>query len=357
MSFLNRVLDPPSYGFTRKGQFYKPTNQEIWTEFFIRLNVFNDRKNWLAFFSWFTVLFFAPFCIIFFVKYFTWKLLLIAFLYSMVWMGTHGTVYLHRYGTHHAFTFSNKGWLWFVRELCIKVVPEEVYMISHHVHHYISEKPGDPYNVHGGWLYCFLADVNHQGVAKDLKPEEYKRLAGMIDHTGIKINSYEQYQKWGSIAHPFWTMLHFLLNWAFWGAVFFLIGGWPLVFAIFAGVEVWAVGIRTYNYSGHGGGKDLRKEGDDFDRTNLSINQLWPGLVTGEWHNNHHLFPNGIRAGFQPYQLDYAWWVICGCRALGGVDTWRDSTPQFFAQYYEPYLREKAAKNAQIEAKTVKSSR
>jgi stearoyl-CoA desaturase (delta-9 desaturase) len=356
MSFLDRVLDPPSYGFTRDGKLYVPTHAELWREFFSRLNIFKSRKNWLALFSWLTILFFSPFFIIFMVKYFTWKLFIIGFIYSMVVLGTHGTVYLHRYGTHHAFTFANKAWLFFTRELVIKIVPEEVYMISHHVHHYISEKPGDPYNVHGGWLYCFLADVNHQGVAKDLTPEEYKRLAGMIDHTGIKINSYEQYQKWGSIAHPFWTISHFLLNWAFWGTVFYLLGGLPLLFAIFGWTEIWAVGIRTYNYSGHGGGKDLRREGDDFDRSNLSINQVWPGLVTGEWHNNHHLFPNGIRAGFQSYQWDYAFYYIWAIRALGGVDTWRDHTPQFYAQYYEPYLREKAKKNAEIQTETVESS-
>jgi fatty-acid desaturase len=352
MSFLDRVLDPPSYGFTRDGKLYVPTHAELWREFFSRMNIFRSAKNWLPLFGWLIVLFFAPFFIIFLAKYFTWKLFLIGFIYSMVLLGTHGTVYLHRYGTHHAFTFSHKAWLVFTRELVLKVIPEEVYIVSHHVHHYISEKPGDPYNVYGGWLYCFLADVNHQGIAKDLNPEEYARVAALVTHTGVKANTYEQYQKWGSIANPFRTVLHFLLNWAMWGTILYFLGGWPLVFAIFGWTEIWAVGIRTYNYSGHGGGKDLRKEGDDFDRTNLSINQMWPGLVTGEWHNNHHLFPNGIRAGFQPYQWDYAFYYIWTIRALGGVDTWRDHTEQFYAQYYEPYLRQKAERNAEIPAKT-----
>src|ERR1700677_2629187 len=192
MSFLNRVLDPPSYGYLRDGNLYVPTQGELVQEFFTRLNIFKSRKSWLPLFSWFTVLFFAPFLFVFLFHYFTWKLLLIAFIYSMVILGTHGTIYLHRYGTHHAFTFSNRLWLFIVRQMVIKLIPEEVYIVSHHVHHQFSEKPGDPYNVHGGWLYCFLADVNHQAIARDMNREDYIRTAALVQHTGVKVNSYEQ---------------------------------------------------------------------------------------------------------------------------------------------------------------------
>src|SRR5580692_11702139 len=98
MNFLDRVLDPPSYGFSKDGNLYVPTHHEIWKEFFTRLNIFNSRKNWLPLFSWFTVLFFSPFLFVFLFHYFTWKLFLIAFIYSMVILGPHGTIYLHRYG-------------------------------------------------------------------------------------------------------------------------------------------------------------------------------------------------------------------------------------------------------------------
>ncbi|TWI16640.1 stearoyl-CoA desaturase (delta-9 desaturase) [Sphingobacterium siyangense] len=53
MSFLDHVLQPPSYGWKdTKGELIKPTRREILREFFKRLNVFKDRKNWLPFFSW-----------------------------------------------------------------------------------------------------------------------------------------------------------------------------------------------------------------------------------------------------------------------------------------------------------------
>jgi stearoyl-CoA desaturase (delta-9 desaturase) len=233
MNFLDRVLDPPSYGFSRDGKLYVPTHRELWREFFSRLNIFKSRKNWLSLFSWFSTLFFAPFLFVFLFHFFTWKLLIIGFIYSMVILGTHGTIYLHRYGTHHAFTFKNKAWLFIVRQLVIKIIPEEVYVVSHHVHHYLSEKPGDPYNVYGGWLYCFLADVNHQSIAQDFTPQEYAKATALVQHMGVKTNSYAQYRKWGSICHPLWTIPHFFLNWAFWLGAFYLLGGWPLVFAIF----------------------------------------------------------------------------------------------------------------------------
>jgi len=351
MAFLDRVLDPPSYGYRRNEKLYVPRQKEIYKEFFTRLNILTSKKNWLPFFSWSLILLFAPFFFLFFFHYFTWKLLIIGFVYSMVILGTHGTIYLHRYGSHNAFTFSNKFWLFFTRSLVVKTIPEEAYVISHHVHHYLSEKPGDPYNVHGGWLYCFLADVNHQAISRNLSPEEYAKTANLIRHMGIRVNSYAQYQKWGSVTHPFWTVLDFATNWAFWFTAFYLMGGMPLVSALFGWTVVWAVGVRTFNYDGHGGGKDKRREGVDFNWGDLSINQKWPGLVTGEWHNNHHLYPNGIRAGFLPYQWDYAWLFIVFYKWIGAIDSTRDHKAQFMAKYYEPYLRQKeVAKVAQKHA-------
>jgi sn-1 stearoyl-lipid 9-desaturase len=350
LAFLDRVLDPPSYGYLRGEKLYVPSQGEIFREFFTRIDIFKSQKNWLPLFNWVIVLCMAPFFFLFFFHYFTWPLFLVGFLYGMVILGTHGTIYLHRYSTHHAFTFKNRFWLFIVRNLVVKLIPEEVYVISHHVHHYLSEKPGDPYNVYGGWLYCFLADVNHQAIARDLTKKEYAKTVALVRHTGMGVNSYEQYQRWGSIAHPVRTVFQFLSNWIFWFGVFYLIGGMPLAVTIFAWSGIWAVGVRTFNYDGHGGGKDKRKVGVDFNRNDLSINQIWPGMVTGEWHNNHHLYPNGIRAGFLPYQWDYAWLFIRFYQLIGGIDFTRDYKKQFLANYYEPYLKQKALEKASVKA-------
>jgi len=299
MAFLDRVLEPPSYGYEKPdGQLSLPSRGQLIREFLSRINVFKDRKNWIALFSWGATLSFGIPLILFFTFHFSWPLFFAGFIYSMVILGTHGTVWYHRYGTHRAYQFRDRFSRFLVKNSVVKIIPDELYVVSHHVHHAKSETPGDPYNVNGGWLYCFLADATHQPIRKDLTKDEYQRVTGFLQHTGIRMNSYAQYQKWGSICHPGWTTLHFALNWFFWYGAFYLIGGHPLALVLFGSCGVWGIGVRTFNYDGHGGGKDKRQEGIDFFRKDHSINQLWPGLVTGEWHNNHHLYPNGARAGF-----------------------------------------------------------
>jgi len=335
MTFLNVVLDPPAYGWSdTNGNLSKPTPKQIFTEFFSRLNIFKSRKNWLPFYSWSKVLISVPFLMLFIFQYFSWGLLAVAFVYSMIIMGTHGTIWHHRYCTHNSYTFRNKFWRFFTQNLTISMIPEEIYVVSHHVHHEKSDMPGDPYNASGGFLYCFLADVNHQPIAKDLTEADYQRAVKLMVNTGITPNTYTQYLKWGSIANPYRTMLSWMLNWGFWGIVFFLTGGFGLVCAVFGAAGVWAVGVRTFNYEGHGKGKDMRRDNYDFSREDMSINQLWPGYVAGEWHNNHHLYPVSARTGFLPHQFDLAWCYIRLMYALGPVKSFKDSKVEFLEKHY-----------------------
>ena len=64
---------------------------------FLRLNVVRDRRNWMPFFSWLTVAVLAVPFTLFFTHFLTWGNFAIAFVYSMVILGTHGTVWYHRY--------------------------------------------------------------------------------------------------------------------------------------------------------------------------------------------------------------------------------------------------------------------
>ena len=244
MTFLEIVLDPPAYGWKdANGELAKPTPRQIFREFFARLNIFKSRKNWLPFMSWFKVLLSIPFLALFIFQYFSWGMLAVAFVYSMVIMGTHGTIWHHRYCTHNAYTFRNKFWKFFTQNLTISMIPEEIYVVSHHVHHAKSDMPGDPYNASGGFLYCFLADVNHQPIAKDLSEKDYYAATRLMKHTGITPNTYAQYLKWGSIANPGRTILSWVLNWGFWYLAFYLIGGHALACTVFGAAGVWAVGV------------------------------------------------------------------------------------------------------------------
>ncbi len=343
--FLSRVLEPPSYGFARDGKLYVPTPGEQWREFSRRLNVLRSRKQWVPLWSWVSSLALLPFLLVFVRFHFHVGLALVGLVYSMVVLGTHGTVYLHRYCTHRAFSFTGPVWRFLCRNAVIKIVGEEIYVVSHHVHHGLTERAGDPYNVHGGWLYCFLADVTHQPIAKDLTEVEYRRVSRLLEHTGMRVNGYEKYLRWGSLSDPARTVAHYALNWAFWYAVFFGLGGHALATAIFGMSFLWAFGIRTFNFDGHGRGRDSQRTGYDFHRSDLSINQWWPGYVAGEWHNNHHLYPTSARSGFLPHQLDLAWCAIRVCAWMGGVTRCRDNKLDFYRDHYEPYVDAEQARS------------
>jgi sn-1 stearoyl-lipid 9-desaturase len=338
MAFIDIVLRRPSYGWQDEhGNLIKPRPGQIFAEFFKRLNVVQDKRNWLSLMSWVKVLCMVPFLALFIFKFFNIWLLLAAFVYSMFIMGTHGTIWHHRYCTHGAYKFRNRFWRAFTQNLTVCMIPEEIYVVSHHVHHAKSDRPGDPYNAEAGFLYCFLADVNHQPIALDLSETQYNRVKSLMKHTGVIANSYQQYLSWGSYQHPGRAVLYWLLNWSFWYAAFFLLGGHALACTLFGAAGFWAVGVRTFNYEGHAKGEDKQRLGTDFNQNDKSINQLWPGIVAGEWHNNHHLFPKSARSGFKPHQVDLAWYYIKLMSTLGAISSYHDSKKQFYQQYESPY--------------------
>jgi stearoyl-CoA desaturase (delta-9 desaturase) len=203
-------------------------------------------------------------------------------------------------------------------------------IVSHHVHHSKSDQPGDPYNAQAGFLYCFLADVNHQPISKNLTQQDYNRVKSLMQHTGVPANTYEQYLKWGSYVNPVYAMISWLLNWSFWYFTFYMMGGHALACSLFGAAGFWTVGVRTFNYEGHAKGKDKQRDGTDYSVKDKSINQIWTGIVAGEWHNNHHLFPKSARSGFKPYQIDLAWYYIKLKNKLGAVKKYRDDKKLFY---------------------------
>jgi len=332
--FIDQVLQAPSYGWVdNDGKLIVPSIKQLWREAFFRINIFSSKRNWIPFINWFTTICMVPFVCFFLLYYVTWPLVLATTIYGMIVMSTHGTIWLHRYCTHRAFTFSNPVWRFITQNLVLHTFAEEVYVVSHHVHHLKSDKPGDPYNSHAGIMYCMLSDVNHQSIAKNMTEVNYRKASNFLNHTGVWINSYAKYLKWGSIASPGYVIGLWILNWTFWYSIFFLIGGHGLACALFTGAMFWYVLVRAFNYTGHGGGKEKHVKGVDFDRSNLSINQSRPGFLSGEWHNNHHLYPQSARAGFLPYQLDLAWIYIYCLYKLGGISRYTDSKKQFLQRF------------------------
>lgn len=333
-SFIDNLLYPPSYGWEDpNGNLIVPTSKQLLSEALSRINIFRTRKNWISFVSFLMLIGMLPFFFLFLFRYFSWHLLIAVVVYSMVVMGTQGTIWFHRYCTHRSYGFSHPIWRIITQNLVIKTIPEEIYVVSHHVHHCKSDEPGDPYNSRAGFWYCILAEYNHQRISPDLSKEAYKKATHFMEHTGVRLNTYRQYQKWGSLSSPLYTLGIWALNWGFWFSVLFLTGGPALACAIFSAAFLWFTFIRAFNYTGHGGGKEKHKDGVDFDRSNLSINQTRPGVLAGEWHNNHHLFPGSARAGFLPGQLDLAWVYIYTLHKLKMVSWYKDSKKEFLRKY------------------------
>jgi len=125
---------------------------------------------------------------------------------------------------------------------------------------------------------------------------------------------------------------------------------------VFAAAAFWAVGVRTFNYEGHGKGEDKRREGTDFNTNDMSINQMWPGIVAGEWHNNHHLYPKSARTGFLTHQIDLAWYYIWSGRKMGIISSYHDSKRDFKLRFAQPYQEEKLKEKAGIPAQPPLSS-
>jgi stearoyl-CoA desaturase (delta-9 desaturase) len=351
MAFIDDVLQKPTYGWTdRTGALVIPTTKQLWKETLSRVNIFRTSRNWISFASLIMVFCLVPFIYLFVFKYFSFALLGAFLFYSMIIMGTHGTIWFHRYCTHKAYKFSHPFWRVFTQNLVVKTLPEEIYVISHHVHHSKSDEPGDPYNAQAGFLYCMLAEFNHQRVATDLSPTDYDKAVHFMKHTGVAVNTYSQYQKWGSVATPLYTVSVWLLNWAFWYGAFYLLGGHALACTLFSAALFWFILVRAFNYTGHGKGEVKHVEGVDFDRSNLSVNQLRPGLFAGEWHNNHHLYPGSARAGFLSYQLDLPWIYIYCLHKIGGVSSFRDSKKDFLNKYLSKQRQEETSPVTQVAA-------
>lgn len=344
MAFIDTLLQAPAYGWKNdQNELVVPTTKQLFSEAFSRINVFKTKKNWITAISWLMAACMVPFFIVFVVYFFSLKLLAVFIVYSMIIMSTHGTIWFHRYCTHKAYKFSHSIFRFITQNLVLRTFPEEIYVVSHHVHHVKSDEPGDPYNPQGGFLYCMLSDVNHQSISKNLSEADYKKAAHFLQHSGVKINTYAQYLEWGSIASPLYTVGLWLLNWTFWYTMFYLIGGHGLACALFGAAMFWFVLVRAFNYTGHGKGEKKHVDGIDFDRSNLSINQTRPGLFSGEWHNNHHLYPGSARAGFLPYQIDLAWIYIFSLYKLGAVSSYHDSKNDFLKKYAGARLKSSSA--------------
>ena len=302
--FLLHLLSP----LNRSQQEY--STRQLFVSFIQGINIFKSRKNWI----YFTNIFMSVAMIIptyfFFTEFFTWKLMGFVILMNAIIFNVYSTLYYHRYCSHKAFKVRNKAGLFILKNLVPKMFMEEIFTIAHQVHHKYSDSIDDPHNAKDGFLFNYISDVTMMRLNPNLSQSDYKKALSIFSHTGIKTNSYEEYLKWGSISNPLTTSIHIILNWTFFALLFLIIGGLPLMLAVFTGAFFWGLSVRNFNFKSHGGGEDRRKNGRDFDHDSLGLNLILPGTLCGEWHSTHHIYPTSANLGFCWWQLDLTFQVI-----------------------------------------------
>jgi stearoyl-CoA desaturase (delta-9 desaturase) len=309
------LLAEPTYGW---GEFAprKPSLREIFVEWVDAINFFKDRTKLLtAMFTAFHLATFGVF-VYFFATYFSVANVAIVMGLSIVIASIYNTVWYHRYCTHRAYKFRNLHWtklfLW-TNPVCFR---EESYVIPHHVHHSKEDRPGDPYGPHLGWLGSYLASESSAKTNLDMNRSDYERLAKGLKHIGVPQNSYEQFQRTGSVEKAWhWIARSIFVN-LLWGSVAYHIADGRGLLTWYAAIFLYTFFVRDFNYRGHGGVFFKAAKGK-------AANQLFYGLIGGEWHENHHANPRLAHSGFEWWQIDVPYWIIkmmSWCGVVGHVN-------------------------------------
>jgi len=223
------------------------------------------------------------------------------------------TAFYHRCFSHRAFTASRA-----VRFIgaCLGASAAQrgpLWWVAHHRrHHRTTDRPGDPHSPvldglaysHVWWMFAPANQATDYRLVADLAA--YRELRAL--------------DRWHHVAPAVLAALTF--------------GGGALIGALWPGsgasglqMLIWGFSISTVlvyqatfavNSLGHRVGHRTFATRDE------SHNNWWLAIVTlGEgWHNNHHRYPSGARAGFARRQIDPTWmvlWLLAWLGAIGNL--------------------------------------
>lgn len=330
------VLVRPRYPLQQAdGRVYRPGAREALAEWLDAINVLADRRRGVALATAAFHLFTGAWSLAYFTYYLTWESIPSRF-FSVglgLWFGLFYTsVWWHRYCTHKAFTFRSLIWprlIGWTNPLCYR---DETFVIPHRLHHEIADAPGDPYTPHSGWLACYLSAEVQQRTTVAIPKARYEVIAKSLRHTGNRLNTYEEFQRTGSIEHVGVFFARALVAQVLWVVPLALFGGTMWVAAFYSAV-FWCMAMqRDFNYRGHSRDAAAKARGWNFG-PGESINHRLYGYMSGEWHNNHHACPGSARMGFLRTQPDAGFLIIRLLHAVGIVNTYRDQRAMFEAAY------------------------
>ena len=291
----------------------KPSLREVIVEFVDAINFIKDRTRLLT--ALFTAYHLATFAVFlyFFTHYFSVKNAAAVLVIASFIATIYNTLWYHRYCTHRAYKFRHLGWTrlfsW-TNPVCFR---EESYVIPHHVHHSKEDRPGDPYGPHLGWLGSYLAIESSAKTNLAINASDYERLARSLRHLGCVQNSYEQFQRTGSVENAWHWLARAVFANLFWASIAYGLGGGVGVLTWYASVFFYTFLVRDFNYRGHGGFFFKASQG-------RATNHLFYGLIAGEWHDNHHANPRLAHSGLEWWQVDVPYWIIKLMRRCGIVE-------------------------------------
>jgi len=290
----------------------KPTLKEVLLEWFDSINLRKGISRFIpAFYAIHHLATLGVF--VYFLIHFFSITAILSIVGLSIFMGTvYNTIWYHRYCSHQAFKFRN---LWFAR-LFLWTNPtlfrEESYVIPHRIHHAKSDKPGDPYGPHLGWLGSYLAAEIQQIMNRNITNAEYDRMAKSLAHIGFVKNSYPQFQRTGSVENIWHYAARVLVANLLWSALAYSVAGWPGVLALISSIFLFTFLLRDFNFRGHSNLLGLQKFG-------IPVNQSIYGIIAGEWHENHHAKPRLAVSGFRWWQVDLPYLMIKLMRICGVV--------------------------------------
>lgn len=217
------------------------------------------------------------------------------------------TAFYHRCFSHRAFKVSRP-----VQFLgaCLAASAAQrgpLWWCAHHRrHHRATDRPGDPHSPvqdtlaysHVFWMFAPRNQATDAELVPDLAAYRELRLLDRFHHVLPAITLFSM------------LGVGYLIEWL-----------WPGLHTSGPQLLIWGFSISTVlvyhatfavNSLGHRVG--VRR----FRTNDASHNNWWIALPTlGEgWHNNHHKFPSGARAGFRRAELDTTWLVLRALRRL-----------------------------------------
>jgi len=324
-------LVEPLFGYSAEGDRpYTPTYKEIVLEWIDAINFIDYPNRKLI-----AVNFFFHFITgIVFIYFLLRRPTFLGFLFmtlSVYFLITiYNTFWYHRYCSYLAFTFRKP----FLALLFLWTNPlvfrEESYTIPHRIHHHLTEKAGDPYGPHLGWLGSYLAVDSSQKLDTDITEEEFESLKRGVRHIGFKGNAYAQFKRTGSVENVIHYGVRVLFSQCFWITIFLYLGLADYIIAWYASIFMASFFIRDFNWHGHGGFfRRKKRPGWEFDTNSNALNQHFYGYLASEWHDNHHKYPTSANNGFLSGQIDVTFELIKFLNKIGIISSYIDAFSTF----------------------------